>query len=708
MYKKFIYPLIAISIFLTMGCSNSIEPGSAEHIKKVTTSIDDNRLLNADETPEDWLSYGQNYAEDRYSKLNQINKKNVSKLELKWALNLGTKRGIEATPLVVDGIMFLTSTWSKVHAINARTGEQIWSYDPKVPRSFGENLCCDVVNRGVALYKGRVIFGTLDGRLIALDASTGSKEWEIVTVDQTKHYSITGAPRIVKGMVIIGNGGAEFGVRGYITAYDAITGEKKWRLFTVPGDPSKPFESEALKMAAITWSGEWWKYGGGGTVWDAIVFDPELNLIYIGTGNGSPWNRLYRSDGKGDNLFLSSIMAIDPDKGELVWHYQTTPGEHWDYTATQPIILADLEVEGRTRKILMQAPKNGFFYVLDRTNGEFISAENYTYVNWASRIDNETGRPVETPFSRYEKENVVLSPGPNGGHNWHPMAYNHKTGLVYIPVQLNSFTYGNTADWKPVKKGTNLGSLPVNKLPTRRDESAPENMNQGVLLAWDPLKQQAAWKVNNPFFSVNSGVMTTAGGLVFQGTADGKFCAYDAENGSILWEFKLNTGVVAPPITYMMDGKQYVSIAAGWGGGPPSVWQKATDQINPGTLFTFALGIDTTRSYRNFQNASPAQLVNIDFRATENEISTGEKLYSAYCLRCHGAMGMNGGSIPNLAYSNEAIFGILEKIVIEGAFVEKGMPNFSDRLTASEVELIKKYILSSAKNLQLSTSAKNP
>ncbi|WP_242092222.1 PQQ-dependent dehydrogenase, methanol/ethanol family [Aestuariivivens sediminicola] len=686
---------------LCLQCTQIAKPGSEAHIRRITSQITDEYLMNADLFPENWVTYGGNYAEDRYSILTQINKDNVNQLQLKWALNLGTKRGIEATPLVADGIMFLTSTWSKVHAIDTRTGTLIWTFDPEVPKYYGEKLCCDVVNRGLALYKGRVYFGTLDGRLIALDAATGKKQWEVITVDQSKYYSITGAPRIVKGQVIIGNGGAEFGVRGYITAYDAMTGEQRWRFYTVPGDPLQPFESDALKMAAKTWSGEWWKYGGGGTAWDALVFDPDLNMLYVGTGNGSPWNRLYRSDGKGDNLFLSSILAINPDDGTLIWHYQTTPGDHWDYTATQPIILADIELNGEMRHVLMQAPKNGFFYVLDRTNGTFISGEKYTYINWAEAIDKTTGRPIEMPFSRYKKENAVISPGPNGGHNWHPMAYNHKTKLVYIPVQLNAFTYGNTKDWKPVKKGSNLGSIPLNDLPTRLDETAPDNMNEGVLLAWDPIKQTSVWEINHRAFSVNSGVMTTAGDLVFQGTADGKFRAYDAHNGTVLWEYNLTTGVVAPPVTYLVDGKQFISIAVGWGGGIPSLWQKATSQINPGTVFTFELGTDSSRTYGGFEKFKPLELISIDITATQNELDMGGELYERYCLICHGEVGMTGGSIPNLAYSNETTFNMIKDIVLGGIYLDKGMPNLSDRLREAELELIKKYILNTAKELSM-------
>ncbi len=696
--KRFtgILPILLISLIVLIQCTDKPEPGTEAHIRSVISIIDDEYLANADDVPENWITYGGNYSEDRYSSLTQINKENVDQLGLVWTLNLGTKRGIEATPLVVDGIMFLTGTWSKVYAVNARNGELIWTYDPKVPRAFGEKACCDVINRGVALYKGRVFVGTLDGRLISLDAATGKSEWEVVTVDQAKHYTITGAPRIVKGNLIIGNGGAEFGVRGYVTAYDAMTGEQQWRFYTVPGDPSHPFESQAMEMAAKTWFGEWWKYGGGGTAWDAIVFDPDLNLLYVGTGNGSPWNRIHRSDGKGDNLFLSSILALNPDNGELVWHYQTTPGDNWDYTATQPLILSDMNVDGQTRKVIMQAPKNGFFYVLDRTNGKLLSAKAYTYMNWATGIDRETGRPIESTFSRYEKENVTLSPSPNGGHNWHPMAYNYETKLVYIPVQLNALAYGHDPNWEYKEKGQNVAALSNPKLPTREDNSAPENMNQGQLVAWNPRTQKKVWSVDHTAFEVNGGVMTSAGGLVFQGTADGRFVAYDAENGDKLWEYNLGAGVIAPPVTYMIDGEQYISIAVGWGGGIPSLWIKATDQISPGTIFTFRLGASESHL---FDKLPPAEVINIDFSATREEINSGEALYLDNCMACHGFPGMTGGSIPNLAYSKAAIFELMEDILLKGTFLEKGMPNFSDRLNQEDVQLIKNYILHSAKNM---------
>lgn len=701
--KRPLSALVVLALTSTLfQCSQKPEAGTKEHIKWATEKIDEDYLVNADQTPENWVTYGKNYSEDRFSSLDEINRETVSRLGLAWTIDLGTTRGIEATPLVVDGILFLSGPWSTVYAINVRTGQKIWTYDPKVPRYYGIKGCCDVVNRGLAMYKGRLFLGTYDGRLISLDASTGEPIWEQLTVDTTKYYTITGAPRVVKGKVIIGNGGAEFGVRGYITAYDALTGDQAWRFYTVPGDPAQPFESKAMEMAAKTWSGEWWKYGGGGTAWEAMAFDPELNLFYFGTGNGSPWDRFHRSNGEGDNLFLSSIVAINPDTGEYVWHYQTTPGDSWDYTATQQLILTDLEVDGVSRKVIMQAPKNGFFYILDRATGELLSAEPYTYMNWATHVDKASGRPVETDFSRYPDKNTVISPGPNGGHNWHPMAYNSMTGLVYIPAHVNNHFYGHDSTWT-YQEGGKVISTFVNGLETRVDTTAPANMHTGHLLAWNPKTQKAAWQVSyegtNMYQGVvNGGVLTTAGNLVFQGTADGRLIAYDAADGTNLWEYRLGGGAIAPPITYSVDGVQYVSIAVGWGGGPPALWERFTDDIYPGTIFSFAL--DSTQTFTPKGIGRSTELIELEVSASQEQINAGQKLYSTHCLGCHGPIGTNGGSIPSLVYSAASTFDLLEDIVLKGAFLPKGMPSFDQTLNAQEVSDIKNYLLHSASELR--------
>jgi quinohemoprotein ethanol dehydrogenase len=425
--------LLAFGLLTLAGCEKAVPPAA----------VNADRLIQWSREPENWMTYGLSYQEQRHSPLDNINASNIDKLGLAWYFDLDTNRGQEATPLVIDGTLYTTGAWSMVYAFDASTGKLKWSYDPKVDRSRGQQGCCDVVNRGVAAWNGKIYVGAFDGRLVALDAATGKEVWSVVTVDQTKPYTVTGAPRVVKGMVLIGNGGAEFGVRGYVTAYSAETGKQVWRFYTVPGNPADGFENPAMQKAAESWHGEWWKGGGGGTVWDSIVYDPDLDLVYIGVGNGSPWNHQVRSQGKGDNLFVSSIVALRADTGQYVWHYQTTPGDSWDFTATQHIMLADLKIDGRDRKVLMQAPKNGFFYVIDRENGDLISAKNFVPTSWASSIDLKTGRPVENPAARFIKDRALVSPSAIGGHNWHPMAFNPTTGLVYIPAMDVPGLFGN-------------------------------------------------------------------------------------------------------------------------------------------------------------------------------------------------------------------------------------------------------------------------
>ncbi len=415
-------------------------------------SVNSARLIAADAEPGQWMSTGRTYGEQHYSPLAQISHDNIASLGLAWYADFNIPRGQESTPLVVDGVIYVTTAWSNVRAFDAASGAPLWEFDAQVPREWGVRACCDVVNRGAALWNGKVYVGTIDGRLIALDAASGSKLWESDTlISRDAAYSITGAPRVVKGKVIIGNGGAEYGVRGYVSAFDAETGALDWRFYTVPGNPALGFENDAMAMAAETWSGEWWTLGGGGTVWDSMAYDPELDLLYIGTGNGSPWNQALRSPGGGDNLFLSSIVALDPDDGSYVWHYQTTPGETWDYTATQPIMVATLPLDGGERKVVMQAPKNGFFYVLDAATGAFISAQPFANVNWAFGIDQATGRPIENPAARFDRTGkaFAVQPAPSGAHNWQPMAFHPGTGLVYLSSSDSSFIYAHDSNFSP-------------------------------------------------------------------------------------------------------------------------------------------------------------------------------------------------------------------------------------------------------------------
>jgi quinohemoprotein ethanol dehydrogenase len=592
--------------------------------------------------------------------------------------------------------MYVTAPWSIVHAIDVRTGKEIWIYDPKVPREIGYKACCDVVNRGVALYKGKVYVGSFDGRLIAIDARTGQKVWEKDTViDHGRPYTITGAPRVVKGMVIIGNGGAEYGVRGYLTAYDAETGEQKWRWFAVPGDPSKPFEDKSMEMAAKTWdpSGKYWEAGGGGTPWDSFTYDPDLNLLYVGTGNGSPWNRDKRSPAGGDNLFLASIVALNPDTGQYVWHYQETPGDNWDYTSTQPMILADLTIEGKPRKVILHAPKNGFFFVIDRTNGEFISAKTFVDVNWATGYDAK-GRPMEVELTRSKDKPYDIIPGPYGAKNWHPMSFNPQTGLVYLPAQNVPLTLLDDKSWRyggPLTPGQpsagigwNTGFF-INAQP-------PSSKPFGRLIAWDPVQQKEVWR-QEYVAPWNGGTLTTAGNLVFEGTADGRFCAYNAKTGEKLWETPTGTGVVAGPVTYMVDGKQYVSVAVGWG-GVFGLTQRATDREGPGTVYTFAAGGNAKLpEFAQYQMANLLSGIPYD----PKDVPEGQGLYVSYCVGCHGVPGVDrGGNIHNLGYVDPKHIAHLEEIIFNGPYKEQGMPDFTGKLPEDKVKAIKAFIQGTA------------
>ncbi|MFS8978075.1 PQQ-dependent dehydrogenase, methanol/ethanol family [Cupriavidus necator] len=646
-------------------------------------------------TTREWPSYGLDYAETRFSRLKQIDSANVRDLGLVWTYNLESTRGVEATPLVVDGVMYVTASWSVVHAVDARTGRRLWTFDPKVDRSLGYRGCCDVVNRGVALYQGKVFVAAYDGRLIALDAATGRQLWEKDTIIDRKYsYTITGAPRVFKGKVIIGNGGAEYGVRGYITAYDAATGEQKWRWFTVPGDPSRPFEDESMAAAAKTWdpSGKYWEAGGGGTAWDTMAFDPELNLMYVGTGNGAPWSHSKRSPAGGDNLYLASIVALDPDTGKYVWHYQETPGDNWDYTSTQPMILADLKLDGQMRKVILHAPKNGFFFVIDRTSGKFISAKNFVDVNWASGYD-ANGRPIERPEARATDKAYDAVPGPYGAHNWHPMSFNPQTGLVYLPAQNVPINLMDDKTWNfnEGKPGTPHGNVGWNTAKFLNAEP-PRSKPFGRLIAWDPVQQKAAWTQEHvsPW---NGGTLTTAGNLVFQGTADGRFVAYDARSGDKLWESPTGTGVVAAPVSFELNGRQYVSVAVGWGGVYGQA-QRATNRQGPGTVYTFALGGKAPLpAFAQYRAGTLLQGVKYD----PTLVKAGTALYVSNCALCHGVPGVDrGGNIPNLGYIDAAYIENLDKVVFKGPAMSRGMPDFTGKLTADDVEKIKAFIQGTA------------
>jgi PQQ-dependent dehydrogenase (methanol/ethanol family) len=703
--RDFLFALGYAAIVIA-GCQRN-EPAATEEPQAQTATpetrtawVNAERLGNADSEPQNWLAHGRTWSEQRYSPLDQINESNVGELGLAWYLDLDTSRGQQASPIVVDGIMYTTSAWSKVQALDAKTGQLKWQFDPEVPKEWDAKSCCGVQNRGAAVWQGRVFVGTIDGRLIALDAETGEPEWSVQTTDRSDNYSITGAPRVANNLVIIGNGGAEFNVRGYVTAYNPENGEQVWRFWAVPGNPEEGFENESMEMAAETWTGEWWEFGGGGTAWDSFAYDPELNLFYIGTGNGSPWPRTLRSPGGGDNLFLCSIVAVNADTGEYVWHYQTVPGDTWDYTSVQHMILAELEIDGRERKVIMQAPKNGFFYVIDRETGEFISAENIMPVNWATHIDQETGRPVEAPGARYDEIGVAkkISPGPGGAHNWQPMSFSPDTGLVYLPAKQEPQIYRLDQDFQARAIGANFGMdfwSPQGEVADLPPEFGEEY--QGFLLAWNPVTQKEVWRATHSTFH-NGGVLSTAGNLVFQGNIDENVAAYNAVTGENLWSMNTQTAMLAPPISYSIDGEQYIAVVVGYGSSS-ALW--ASEELNPegikrniSRVLAFNLGGNVQLPEKP---PLPTRLPAADDFGTEAQIQAGEMFFGRSCGGCHGGKAIGNGLNPDLRYSPMALDAAAWKsVVIDGAKSENGMISFAQLFSEDDAEAIRAYVVRQA------------
>lgn len=669
-------------------------------------------IINADKTPQDWLTYGRTYSEQRYSPLSQINDKNVKQLHIAWYQDFDTNRGQEGTPLVVGGVLYATTNWSKVRAYKADTGQLLWQYDPKVPGNTAVKGCCDTVNRGAAYWNGKIILGTFDGRLVALDAKTGKPVWETDTIPhdaqlgEVRSYIVDGAPRVAKGVVIIGNAGAEFGARGFVSGFDAETGKLKWRFFTVPAPDNKPdhaiSDKPLAELAYKTWGpGNWVKSGGGGTVWDAITYDPITDLVYIGVGNGSPWNYQQRSGGKGDNLFLGSILALRPETGEYVWHFQETPQDQWDFTSTQQIMTADILVDGKPRHVIMHAPKNGFFYILDAKTGQFLSAKNYVEVNWAKGVDPKTGRPNTVPDALYSVTGKpwFSLPGDLGGHNWQPMAYSPKTGYVYLPAQQIPFNYVPSQDAKLKPQGLNLG-LDMSKIGAPDDAKVKTQFGsllKGWLIAWDPVKQAPAFTVNHqgPW---NGGVLATAGNLVFQGLTNGLFNAYDATTGQQLWQTSLQSAVMAAPITYSVAGKQYVAVEVGWGGIYPllmgGVARTGGWTVNKSRIVVFSLGGDKTLppvNSKGFLPVRPPETFEGD------QAKSGYGHYMDYCAACHGDNGESGGVLPDLRWSGAIRHADASyRVVGDGALTAYGMVGFKKNMSAAQIESIRQFLIQRA------------
>ncbi len=658
-----------------------------------TQAAVNNRSLANEQDGRNWASSGRTFSENHYSPLKQVDSGNVGRLGLAWSYDLPRVSSVFAAPLAVDGVLYFAIGYSVVHALDARTGQLLWKYDPEVYKVAGHKLQMGWGIRGIAFWEGKVYTATQEGRLIALDAKTGKPLWSVQTIPHEDARYITGAPWVFNGKVVIGFGGGDFGmVRGYVTAYDANTGKQLWRFYTVPGNPADGFEDEAMAMAAKTWTGQWWRFGGaGGTVWNAMAYDPKYNRLYFGTGNGSPWNQKIRSPGGGDNLFLCSIVALDADTGKYAWHYQVNPGETWDYNAAMDIHLADLTIGGSKHSVLMQAPKNGFYYVIDRENGKLLSAEKFAPANWAERIDVATGRPVENPDARFKNGPFAMWPGPVGAHSVQPMAYSPQTGLAYIPTTEYSTVYADAPDlatWAPKQGNVNnngLGPPPAGAI------LPPLPKNVGYLQAWDPVRQAQVWKVPQVGF-VNGGVAATGGNLVFQGQATGEFRAYAADTGKVLWEFDAQTGIIANPITYEVDGKQYVTVIAGWRGmGGPSGARPDWDYYTqPRRVLTFAL--DGRAKLPPADKTVRPYVDDAAFVVDPAKADLGKRTFNAHCFLCHGYNLVSGGAAPDLRksavpLSKEA----LTSVVHDGVLQVNGMPAFA-YLVPEQIEGIQHYV----------------
>lgn len=645
-----------------------ISSALADDQKPAHGRIDLKRLMSADKHPGEWLTTGRDFGKGHYSPLARINKSNVEQLGFAWDYDTQTNRGLEATPIVVDGVMYTSGSTGKAYALDAKTGKEIWAFDPHADLRMNRESCCDEVNRGVAVWKGKVYVAAYDGMLYALDAVSGKVIWKADTItDKTKGYVVSGAPEVAGHVVVIGNSGAEYDARGYVTAYDLDTGKFAWRFYTVPGDPSKPQESLELEVALKTWDPKSrWDMGGGGTVWDAMVYDPELNLLYFGTGNGTFYDQSRRSPSGGDNLYIASILAVNPDTGRLVWHYQVAPGDAWDYDDTQPIILTDLKIGGADRKVLMQAAKTGFFYILDRKSGELLSAEKFVPVTWADHVDLKTGRPAVAPGAHDFKNNsngkAYMQPSSMGGHNWNPMSYDPQTGLVYIPEiengQTGLFT-GNT-----------------------------------FLRAWDPLASKHLWSVSTGEWWDHGGVLSTAGGLVFQGTGAGHLVAYDAASGKKLKDIDTGSTIMAAPMSYEIGGAQYVAVMAAWGGGGwsiPHPESAAYQRGNEGRIIVFKLGGGAVPMPPLLPPIQPIPQPP-PLTASAEAVKHGGEVFSVRCGACHVNAPRSGA--PDLRRMTPETHAAFNQIVLGGILKQAGMPPWQGVLTQADVDAIHAYLIS--------------
>ena len=700
-------PLVCISlVYLSLACSPVL---AADAPAPLYGRIDDARLRKAANEPANWLTYGGTYSEQRYSPLDQINAQTIAKLAPAWSFDFDTYRGQESTPIVVDGVMYVTTAWSKVYALDAKTGQQIWSHDPEVPGGAGPKPCCDVVNRGAAVYKGKVYVGTVDGRLIALDARTGNLAWSTLTVDSKLMHSITGAPRVANGKVFIGNGGGEFGGRGYVSAYDAETGKLVWRFYTVPKDPKLPKDGAAsddalARIALPTWHGDWPAYKGGGHPWNAIVYDPAFNQLYIATGNGFPLNRKFRSDAQGDNLFIASIVALNADTGKYRWHYQETPGDSWDFDSVQDMMLADLKIGVESRKVLLHAPKNGFFYVLDRASGKLLSATPYVPgITWAKGIDAATGRPNVDPEAYYVNAPFTNHPGEGGAHGWQPFSFSPKTGLVYVPAAENSTYFVAPEKYEYIDGIDNPGIMHGALPPTHGANAAARPGNKSYLLAWDPVAKKAAWRTN----VLGGGGTVVVGDLVFQGRSRdgvlGELAAFRADTGEEIWSYKTPNAILQSPVTYEIAGEQYIAAASGAGGANILFGMEPAHVRQAGRMVVFKL--NGTGKFPADPPRAPAPVPPSQVWPAE-AVARGKAHYAKFCGRCHGLNMMSANIVPDLRRSAAlADKDAWQSIVIGGALEKQGMISWAKLITPADAEAIRGYVADEARKLASTVSA---
>ena len=707
--------LLGLSLLLPVAMVGCQKPDPSAALLANPAAVTQERLLKGTDDTSQWATYGGGYSEQRFSPLKAIDAGNVGTLGLSWYADYDTNLDQHGTPLYVDGVLYVSTAWNKLYAFDAKTGKQLWQYNAKVPGEWLRNVCCGNVSRGIAAYNGKIYMGTLDARLVAIDAKTGTEAWSTDTIpgdhsDPLMRFSITMAPRIARGKVFIGASGGEFGVRGWMAAFDAETGKQVWRFYNVPGDPARGFENEAMEKAAKTWSGDWWNVGGGGSVWDAAIYDPATDLLIYGTGNATPWNALARDPKRGDNLYVASIVALKAETGEYVWHYQTTPGDTWDYHAVSPMIIADLTIDGQPHHVVIQPNKNGMLYMLDVADGKLLSADAFTEVNWNTGVDMTTGKPKVVEAARYEKESWNLAPGVQGGHSWHPNAYSPETGLMYIPTWEAYFVMTNDAKFQRSPSGFNLGidfgGPPKDPATLKPYKDANRTGITGRLKAWDPVARKVVWeteafKNDRP----TGGALATAGGLVFSGNGAGQeLRAYDAKTGQQLWSFNAQTSVFAGPITYELDGQQYVAASVGGNSAATGGY------FAPGNarMLVFALGAKNTLPPN--QAYLPPPLNPPASTASAEVVKLGGEKYNQFCSVCHGQDGvMTRGSFPNLMvtpllHTQEGF----DQVVLQGGRQEKGMGNFAKDLSAGESVAVREYLVSRANVLKASAAPAAP